>query len=338
LVAGSQFTASLVSRLWAGHFADRRGAKRAVVAGLLVAALAGGLYWLSLQFVGAPRISVTILLLGRGVLGGAESFIITGALSWGLALGGPGNAGKVIAWVGMAMYAAFAIGAPAGTWLFGTHGFLAIAWATIALPLASLVLVASVRSVAPTPHPEPQFARTARAVWMPGLGLALSSVGFGAVTTFVALLFAKNGWAHVWLAFTTFSVVFIVGRLAFGHLPDKLGGARVALGSTVVESAGLVLIWLASSETIALCGVLLSGLGYSLVYPALGVEAIRRAPPKSRALVMGVFTAFLDLALGLASPALGLIASGTQLSTVFLVSAVLVASATLVTARLRPAA
>jgi predicted MFS family arabinose efflux permease len=99
-----------------------------------------------------------------------------------------------------------------------------------------------------------------------------------------------------------------------------------------------VLIWLASSETIALCGVLLSGLGYSLVYPALGVEAIRRAPPKSRALVMGVFTAFLDLALGLASPALGLIASGTQLSTVFLVSAVLVASATLVTVRLRPAA
>lgn len=34
LVSGSQFGASLVSRIWSGRYADRRGAKRAVVAGL----------------------------------------------------------------------------------------------------------------------------------------------------------------------------------------------------------------------------------------------------------------------------------------------------------------
>ena len=38
LVAGAQFSASLLSRLWAGDYADRRGAKRAVLTGLLVAA------------------------------------------------------------------------------------------------------------------------------------------------------------------------------------------------------------------------------------------------------------------------------------------------------------
>src|SRR5215468_2255171 len=36
LVAGAQFAASLLSRFWAGHFADSRGAKRATVTGLLV--------------------------------------------------------------------------------------------------------------------------------------------------------------------------------------------------------------------------------------------------------------------------------------------------------------
>src|SRR6185312_5629151 len=35
IVTGSQFLASLFSRVWAGQFADRRGAKRAVVVGLL---------------------------------------------------------------------------------------------------------------------------------------------------------------------------------------------------------------------------------------------------------------------------------------------------------------
>src|SRR3979490_1232144 len=62
LVTGSQFAASLVSRVWSGRYADSRGAKRAVVAGLLTAVVAGLLYLLSLRFVGAPSVSVTILL------------------------------------------------------------------------------------------------------------------------------------------------------------------------------------------------------------------------------------------------------------------------------------
>jgi MFS family permease len=125
LVAGAQFAASLLSRFWAGNYADSRGAKRALVTGLLVAAVAGLLYLLSLRFVSEPETSVTILLLGRAVLGVAESFIVTGAFTWGLSLVGPQNTGKIMAWVGTAMYAAFAVGAPAGTTLYAGYGFAA---------------------------------------------------------------------------------------------------------------------------------------------------------------------------------------------------------------------
>src|SRR5262245_46173891 len=118
LVAGSQFAASLISRLWAGHHADSNGAKQAVVIGLLVAAAAGLIYLLSLGFVAEPETSVILLLLGRALLGAAESFIVTGALSWALALAGTQNTGKVMAWVGTAMYVAYAVGAPAGTALY----------------------------------------------------------------------------------------------------------------------------------------------------------------------------------------------------------------------------
>src|SRR4051812_23544573 len=41
LVTGSQFAASLFSRVWAGRHSDTRGPKRAVVVGLLIAAAAG---------------------------------------------------------------------------------------------------------------------------------------------------------------------------------------------------------------------------------------------------------------------------------------------------------
>jgi MFS family permease len=93
--------------------------------------------------------SVTILLLGRALLGVAESFIITGAVTWGLALVGPQNAGRVIAWIGMAMFAALAFGAPLGTTLYAVGGFAAVAVATMLLPLATVLLVAPLHPVPP---------------------------------------------------------------------------------------------------------------------------------------------------------------------------------------------
>src|SRR5205814_2355034 len=239
LVAGSQFAAALISRPWAGHYSGRSGAKRAVVVGLMAASASGLLYLFSLLFSGAPLTSIAMLLLGRALLGGAESFIITAAVSWGLALVDPRSMGKVIAWVGSAMFAAFAIGAPAGSALYAGYGFAAIAVATVVAPLGTLLLVAALPTVAPVPHTRFSFAKVVGAVWVPGFGSALGSVGFG-------------------------------------------------------------------------------------------VEAVRRVPAHSRGLAMGAYTAFLDLAQGLASPALGVIASGTRLNVVFLASAITVLGAALV--------
>jgi MFS family permease len=324
LVAGAQFGASLLSRFWTGDYADARGAKRASVTGLLLAAAAGLLYLLSLFFVSRPVTSVTILLLGRAILGGAESFIVTGAFTWGLALAGSQNTGKIMAWIGTAMYAAFAVGAPVGTTLFAGYGFAAIAVATTLIPLVTLLIVVPRRPVAPSPHARPAFGKVVGAVWVPGLGLALCSVGFGAITTFIVLLFAQRGWGQAWLAFTVVSITFIAGRLIFGHLPDRIGGARVALVCVLIEAAGQLLIWLAPWPALALLGAAITGFGYSLVYPSFGVEAVHRAPSQSRGLVMGAYTAFLDLALGLANPALGLVASGFGLGQVYLVSTLVV--------------
>jgi MFS family permease len=334
LVAGSQFGASLVSRFTAGHQADRRGAKRVVVIGLLAAGLAGLLYLLSQRFTGVPAVSLGILLLGRAVLGGAESFMIAGALNWGLALAGPNNTGKVMSWVGTAMYVAYAAGAPAGSALYAGHGFTAVAVATTLIPLATLLLVLPLSPVAPSAHAPPAVAKVLRAVWLPGLGLALSSVGFGAITTFTVLLFAQCGWDQAWLAVTSVSVTFILGRLVFGHLPDRIGGPKVALVCVLIEAAGQALIWLSPSAVLVFVGAGLAGIGYSLVYPSFGIEAVRRSPPENRGLAMGAYTACLDLALGIASPVLGLIASGGNLNTVFLASTLTVLCAGFVAARL----
>jgi MFS family permease len=332
LVTGSQFAASLISRVGSGHYADSKGAKRAVVVGLLIAVAGGLLYLLSLGFVGTPWLSATILLGGRALLGGAESFVITGAVIWGLALAGPANTGRVIAWVGMAMFAALAFGAPVGTTLYALGGFAAVAVATILLPLITVLLVAPLTPV-PVQRGAPSgLLKVLGAVWLPGFGSALSTVGFGAMIAFSSLLSAERGWNPLWLSFSAFAIALVAARLFLGHTPDKLGGAKVALVCVFVEAAGLALIWFAPNAVLAAAGAALAGFGYSLVYPGLGVEAVRRAPPQSRGLAMGAYTVFLDVALGFGSPALGLLAGWKGLGTVFLASAIVALGAAVVAA------
>jgi len=324
LVVGAQFAAALLSRAWAGNFSDMRGGKRAVMSGLVTAAVSGVVYLLSLAFVAAPVTSVWLLSGGRVLLAIGESLIVTGALGWGIGLVGAQHAGKVMAWNGIAMYGAFALGAPLGVALNGAWGFTGIAMASMFVPLLALVIVAGVRAVAPTATRRTPFYTMLGAVWVPGMGLAFCSVGFGVLMAFIALLFAARDWGNASLAFTAFGVAFIAARLLFGHLPDKIGGARVALVCVLIETVGLLLIWSADTATMAYLGAAFTGFGYSLAFPGFGVEAVRRAPPQARGLAMGAYVAFLDISLGITSPLAGLLASGWGIGAVYLGGAIAV--------------
>jgi MFS family permease len=330
IAIGAQFAAALLSRAWAGGLADVSGSKRAMVLGLVSAGLSGTAYLGSLAFTATPATSLGVLLIGRVLLGCGESLIITGALSWGISLVGPQNAGKVMAWVGIAMYAAYSAGAPLGTLVYGAHGFAGIAIGTILIPLLALAVVAPARPVAVSSARRLPFYKVLGTVWVPGLGLLLCSVGLGVITTFVALLFAAKNWGSASLAFTAFGIAFIGARLLFAHLPDQIGGAKVALVCVLIEAAGQLLIWQADHVLMAYAGAALTGFGFSLAFPGFGVEAVRRSPPQSRGAAMGAFVAFLDISLGITGPAAGAIASANGVSAVYLAGAAAVALAAVV--------
>lgn len=98
-------------------------------------------------------------------------------------------------------------------------------------------------------------------------------------------------------------------------------------------------MWLARNPMIASAGAAIAGFGYSLVYPGLGVEAVRGTSPENRGLAMGIYTAFLDVAMAIGSPALGWIAGRAGLGAVFIASALVVLCTTGIAVRLlqRPA-
>lgn len=330
VVMAAQFLAAVVSRGIAGGTSDVRGPPVAVRWGLVAGVVAGLLYAASLTVTDRPSVAVGILCMARLGVGAAESFIVTGTLAWGARLLGPERTGKVMAWIGIAMYAAYAAGAPLGAVVADRYGFVAIAVAAVVFPLLAALAMRRAPPVGAAAARRLPFGPVLRTVALPGLGLSLSSIGFGVITAFVALTFVAAHWSGAGLAFTAFGIAFVGARLLFGDLPDRIGGARVALVSVLIEAAGLGLLWIAPAPGVAYLGAALTGFGYSLAFPGFGVEAVRRVPPAARGAAMGAYVMFLDIALALTGPVAGAIGGRWGLRSVFGIAMVVVAAGAVV--------
>jgi MFS family permease len=335
LVIGIQFLATVLTRGYAGRLTDHHGGKRSALQGAAVCALGGLLYLIAAMPGLSPAISLAIIVGGRLAAGLGESQFVTGCVSWSIASVGPQRAGMSMSWTGIAMFAALAIGAPIGMAFYQTYGLEAAMVACIVAPLIAMIIAFyEVSYTSPAGRRLPFFSVIGQ-IWREGLGLMLQGVGLSGLTAFASLYFAARNWSHAGLVMTAFGIGFIFVRIVLGSLPDRISGYRVALWSLVVEAIGQAMLWGAPYEVVALAGALVTGLGCALVFPALGVEALKRVLPANRGSAMGAFVAFLDIAYGLSGPAAGAIAGQFGYAAVYLFGVVcaLLGAALVATAR-----
>jgi len=321
LVIGIQFLATVLTRGYAGRLTDQHGGKRSMLQGAVVCALGGLLYLIAALPGFSPAISLAIIVVGRLVAGFGESQLVTGGVSWSIASVGPPRAGMSMSWTGIAMFAALAIGAPIGMALYQSYGLEAAMVACIVAPLVAAVIAFREQSYTSPAGQRLPFYRVIGQIWREGLGLMLQGVGLSGLTAFASLYFAARHWEHAGWVMTAFGTGFIFVRVVLGSLPDRMSGYRVALSSLLIEALGQAMLWGAQQEIVALAGALVTGLGCALVFPALGVEALKRVLPANRGSAMGAFVAFLDIAYGLSGPAAGMIAGHFGYAAVYLFGA-----------------
>ena len=322
-----QYLATLASRPLAGRSADTLGPKRTVSIGLLGCGASGILLLLAVLCGRWPVLSLGLLVCSRLVLGFGESLCGTGAILWGIGRVGTSNNARVISWNGIATYGALAIGAPLGVAIAHTVGFAALGILVILLAALGFFLA---RPIAPVPvvHGERMSYRSVFTRVLPhGIGLALGSAGFGSIATFITLFYAARNWPNAALSLTVFGTLFIGARLLFANTIKTYGGFRVAIASFSFECVGLLMLWLAPEPHIALAGAALTGFGFALVFPALGVEAVGLVPPASRGAALSAYSVFLDLSLGITGPLAGYIAGEFGYGSVFLFAAIAAAAA-----------
>lgn len=338
LVVSLQYFATLLSRPHAGRFADLLGPKKVVVAGLFGCLISGLCYALAALSATIPVVSLLLLCLGRIILGIGQSFAGTGSTLWGVGVVGSLHIGRVISWNGIFTYGAMAIGAPLGVGIYRWGGLLLLAGIVTTIALLAILMALprpAVKSGKGRPLP---FRAVLGKVWRFGIILAMGSAGFGVIATFITLFYQDKGWDGAAWALTLFSGAFVGTRLLFPNAINRHGGLLVAAVCFAVEAAGLFLVWGAAEPWMAKLGALLTGAGFSLVFPAIGVVAVKAVPPQNQGSALATYTAFMDLSLGITGPLAGLVMSYAGVPVIYLLSALLVCLALFLTlkARRRP--
>jgi MFS family permease len=329
VVVGAFAITGLAFRPIAGRLADTRGRRVIVASGALIAASAGLLYLIP---AGVPG-----LIFARLVLGIGEGMVFTAGSAWVVDLAPPERRGRVIGLYGLSIWTGLSLGPAVGEALYGAAGFDVVWLFAAAAPLVSAMVALRIPdpfTPSPTAERGPWIAREAI---QPGLGLAMASVGFAAVASFIVLHLAQRGESEGAVAFTAFAATVVLARLLAGDLPDRIGPLRCAAGAALVESAGLALIALSHDLTLAIAGSITMGAAFSLLYPSLSLIVINKVGVDRRGSALGTFTACFDLGFAIGGPLTGAAAALGGYPAAFAVgSAAALGTASIVLFALRP--
>jgi MFS family permease len=324
IVIGSYAVTGLLLRPVAGRLADHRGRRRTVLLGSVLVAVAGFLYLLPL---GIPGLIFARLLLGAG-----EGTVFTAGSAWIVDIAPPERRGRVIGLYGLSVWAGLSIGPLLGELVLNASGYTLVWLLAGAVPLVGALIALRL----PDPfHPKPADGEhhplIAREAVRPGLALALASLGYATVASFVVLHLDARGIGHGATVFGAFATMVVLTRLVGGDLPDRVGPLRVAIAAAAVEAVGLLTMGLAESLAVAIAGALAMGAAFSLLYPSLSLIVVSRVPETRRGAALGTFTAFFDAGIGFGAPLAGVAAVVAGYEGAFLFSAgiALVAMATI---------
>lgn len=175
-----------------------------------------------------------------------------------------------------------AMGAPLGVVFYHWGGLQALALIIMGVALVAILLAIPRPTVKASKGKPLPFRAVLGRVWLYGMALALASAGFGVIATFITLFYDAKGWDGAAFALTLFSCAFVGTRLLFPNGINRIGGLNVAMICFSVEIIGLLLVGVATMPWMAKIGVLLAGAGFSLVFPALGVVAVKAVPQQNQ--------------------------------------------------------
>jgi len=133
-----------------------------------------------------------------------------------------------------------------------------------------------------------------------------ATVGFGAVSPFIALYGQYSGLGSGGIFFVLLALGTGSTRLFSGHLADKKGEKPMVFLGNISFLLGYLLLLFESSIAYYLSG-LFFGLGAGLLFPSMQAMAVRIVPPEKRGAASSTFLCSADIGTGLGAMIAGIL-------------------------------
>lgn len=309
-VMGSIAITSLLTRPIFGRIADRHGARRILLMGTLLSAVAMAILRLGPE-------SLEIVVASRLVLGAGMSAMFTGSTLLAVTLAPPLRQGQAASLMLVSVHAGLGIGPILGLYILDRWNYDRV-WAVVGLAaLLSAMVVSQLGAHPGDPHAAPApFIH--RAALLPGVVTFFGVFAFNGFLTFASLYGREVGVQDIALLFTAASGTIVVVRLFAGHIPDRIGPIRAGTGALLLTFVATLVLAFWQEPAGAFAGAVLLAGGLSLQSPSFIPLAIVNVPDRERGSAMATFTGFYDIAGAVIGPLLGLIVAGVSYQAAFL--------------------
>jgi MFS family permease len=304
LIMGVHSVASIMIRPLFGRVLDKRGGKKATIAGIaLMIVVIPGFY-----LVHSAGILTIFLRVVNGIGWGIATTAILAICS---EMSAPDRMAQSLGIIGAAGIVPGAIGPWLAEEILRRYNFNAVFTAALIALIAAFFCMIAIKE-APLRKVQTKFERSRSYLAYPVLILLIVAAmpiahgaARGTVLNFIVLFGASAGFSRVGPFFAAFSAAAILTRLGLGDLSDRYGRKRVILPTAIL--VGLDLFWIAGVHSywaFIMCGFV-AGLGQGFMFPALSTYVIDFLGRENKGLALGLYLSLYDIGMGLGSPVFG---------------------------------
>ncbi|MDI2588689.1 MFS transporter [Psychrobacillus sp. NEAU-3TGS] len=208
-----------------------------------------------------------------------------------------------------------------GILIYDSFSFNILIWSSVVLSLLAVIVLSFVYSPTPDKQERQPFkyigAIFEKDAWFPALLTVITTLGFGAIITFLVLFGKQKGLDHIFLFFLINATVSTLLRPFTGKWYDKKGPWSIIIVSAILGFLSLVLLSYTTNNLYLIIAAILFGAGYGTVMPCLQTWTVQKVSEEKSGAANATFLSSFDVGVGVSAFILGILAEWISLEMIF---------------------
>ncbi|WP_419394257.1 MFS transporter [Cytobacillus praedii] len=208
-----------------------------------------------------------------------------------------------------------------GIFIYGFYSFNMVIWSSVILSLLASTALLFVNSPVPIKKEKEPFVFFdmifEKSAWFPALLTVITTLGFGAIITFLVAFGEQQNLDHIFLFFLINAAVSTLLRPYTGKWYDRKGPWSIIIVSAILGFLSLVVLSFATTDLHLVIAAILFGAGYGTVMPCLHTMAVQNVSEEKSGAANATFLSSFDVGVGVSAFILGVLAEWISLEMIF---------------------